>query len=353
MQNIADRLKQARLASGLSQRALAEKAGPLSAMAISKYEKNQATPGSDVLLRLAKALGVKFEYFFRPVEVKLTKPEYRRHSGFSEKQRSALENRILEKLERYLAVEEVFGPNSFPSFHNEKLDFEIKEIKDAERAADLLRKKWHLGGDPIDNVCETLEDHGVKVILIEEDNRKFDGFSAWANKNIAVIAVKDQKDGDRLRFDLAHELSHLLLKIGGNLDPERACHRFAAAFLVPEEAVRREFPLARKRLSFEELYLLKHKWGFSMQAWLRRLLDSNIISKTLYTQACIEFGKQGWRKKEPGASVKPERTNRFVRITWQALSEGLISYSRASELLGEPADEVRRKISWPEEVEVA
>lgn len=352
MQNIADRIKQARLASGLSQRALAEKAGPLSAMAISKYEKNQATPGSDILLRLAKTLGVKFEYFFRPVEVKLTKSEYRRHSGYSEKQRHALENRILEKLERYLAVEEVFGSNSYPSFHNEKLDFEIKAIEDAERAAAILRNNWRLGGDPIDNVCETLEDHGVKVILIDEDNRKFDGFSAWANKNIAVIAVKDQKAGDRLRFDLAHELSHLLLKIGPNLDPEKVCHRFAAAFLVPEEAVKREFPLPRKHLSFEELYLLKHKWGFSMQAWLRRLLDSNIISKTLYTRAFVEFGKRGWRKQEPGDPVKPENTNRFIRLTWQALTEGLISYSRAAELLGETPDEVRQKITWPEEVEV-
>lgn len=352
MQSIADRLKQARLASGLSQRALAEKAKPLSAMAISKYEKNQAVPGSDVLLRLAKALGVKFEYFFRPVSVELTKPEYRKHSGFSNRKQQALESRILEILERYLAIEEVFAPGRFPSIHNENLVLKINQVEDAEIAAEDLRKAWNLGEDPIDNLCETLEDHGVKVILIDEKDHKFDGFSSWANDDIAVIVVKARTEGDRLRFDLAHELGHLLLNLAEDVDRERASHRFAAAFLVPQMAVRREFPLRRKHIGAAELYSLKHKWGISMQAWLRRLLDLDVISKTLYTHECIEFGKRGWRTREPKEQVSPEKTRRFERLVEQALTEGLISYSRAAELLGKPPDKVRKEMKWPEEAVV-
>lgn len=352
MQVLGDRIKQARLAAGLSQRGLAERAKPLSPMAISKYENNQSIPGSDVLLRLAKALGVKFEYFFRPVTVQITKTEYRKHSGFSVRRQQALENRIIEQLERYLAIEEVFGMERLPSYQNEKFGLEIRKVEEAEAAAGELRKKWKLGEDPIDDLCETLEDHGVKVILIDEKDRKFDGFSCWANKSVAVIAVRRQEQGDRLRFDLAHELGHLFLKLGKNVDRERASHRFAASFLVPESAVRKEFPMKRSHLSPAELYSLKHKWGFSMQAWLHRLLDLQIISATLYRHACIEFSRQGWRKEEPGQPVRPEKARRFQRLVEQAVTEGLISYSRAAELQGKSPAEVRKEMKWPEEVAV-
>lgn len=353
MQAIGDRIKQARQAAGLSQRGLAEKAKPLSAMAISKYEHGDAVPGSDVLLRLAKALGVKFEYFFRPVTAQITKTEYRKHSGFSARRQQALESRIIENLERYLAIEEVFGMERMPSFQNEKLDLVIKQTEDAEVAAAKLRQKWKLGEDPIDDLCEALEDHGVKVILIDEKDRKFDGFSCWANTDVAVIAVRKQGQGDRLRFDLAHELGHLFLKLGKGVNREQASHRFAAAFLVPANAVKREFPVRRTHLSPAELYSLKHKWGFSMQAWVRRLLDLGIISETYYRRVFIKFGKLGWRKQEPDKPVRPEKTRRFERLVDQALTEGLISYSRAAEILGKPPAEVRKEMKWPEEVEVA
>lgn len=72
---IGDRLKRARKAAGLSTRALGELAG-VGAMAISKYETGKSVPSSGVLLNLSKALGVKVEYFFRPLEVSLQEVEY-------------------------------------------------------------------------------------------------------------------------------------------------------------------------------------------------------------------------------------------------------------------------------------
>ena len=58
------RIKQARKAAGLTLRELAERIG-VSAMAISKYENNQMTPRSEVLIRLAQALNVKVGFFHR------------------------------------------------------------------------------------------------------------------------------------------------------------------------------------------------------------------------------------------------------------------------------------------------
>lgn len=70
---IGERLKTARHMAGLSQRDLAEKVD-VSAMTISNYERGKNVPDSEVLLRLTKALDVKFEYFTRPTSVTLSAP---------------------------------------------------------------------------------------------------------------------------------------------------------------------------------------------------------------------------------------------------------------------------------------
>jgi len=74
---LGGRIKQARIAAGLSLRGLADASGNyISAQVIQKYEQGITNPGSDVLIKLSKALGVKVEYFFRPdaVQVSLTCP---------------------------------------------------------------------------------------------------------------------------------------------------------------------------------------------------------------------------------------------------------------------------------------
>ena len=81
-----ERLKQARLAAGLSLRGLADRVDNyVSAQDIHKYELDKTTPGSDVLIKLSQALGVKMEFFFRPqsVAINLSEPEFRKKATVS------------------------------------------------------------------------------------------------------------------------------------------------------------------------------------------------------------------------------------------------------------------------------
>ena len=351
MQAFGERLKQARVAAGLSQRALAEQVN-LSPMAISKYENSRMSPSSDVLLRLARALGVKVGYFNRPLQVSVVCPAFRKHSRLGKKRQGAIEGQIIETLERYLAVEEVFAPGQLPDFEMpEACKGSITCVEQAEDVADRLRQEWKLGEDPIANLCETLEDRGVKVILLEGIDDHFDGYSCWANGSIPVVASRVANDlpGDRQRFNLAHELGHLLLEdmITEGVDNEKVCHRFAASFLVPHTAVQQETGGDRDTIYFEELHSLKHKWGLSMSAWLRRLADRGIISQTEYEISMRTFSKRGWRQVEPGEQVKPEQTGRFERLVQRAVAEDIISVSRAADFLNRPLIEVRRELGWP------
>jgi transcriptional regulator with XRE-family HTH domain len=73
---IGYRIRQARKAARKSMRDLADEVG-ISAMAISKYERDINVPRSSVLIEIANALGFKVEYFFRPQVVTVTTPEFR------------------------------------------------------------------------------------------------------------------------------------------------------------------------------------------------------------------------------------------------------------------------------------
>lgn len=334
---IGERIQQARKASGLSLRSLAEKAG-VSAMAISKYENNQSVPSSTVLLALAKALGVRTEYFFRRVSVELVNVNHREHHLLPEKEEQKVLADVKEQLERWLALEEVVpAPWSKPFSLPDDLKGPISSYDEIEEVAVKMRQHWNLGLNPIPDLIDTIETKGVKVLITQYDGHKhFNGLSAQVN-GAPVVVVGKSWVGDRQRFTLAHELGHLVLHglLSKNLDEERACHRFAGAFLVPKDSVKTCLGERRTRLELQELSLLKLEWGLSMQAWSYRAKDLNIISdatnKELWRHHLRHWKAAG---KEPGPQYDQEKTRLFKQLIFRALAEDMLSESKAAELLG-------------------
>ncbi|MHB1629287.1 MAG: helix-turn-helix domain-containing protein [Bacilli bacterium] len=323
--DIGPRVKLARARMQMSTRELAQQVG-VSAAAISKFERGEISPSQRTLLRLAKALSVGVEYFFREVRVKTLAPAYRKHSALGKSVQKAIEATIVETVERYLIVEEYTPQRAVDDIPT----FAIQSIQDAEQAARAIRNKWELGNDPIDDLCGRLEDRGVKVIAVDAP-QGFDGYSCWANDSIPVVAFNTRASGDRQRFDLAHELGHLIL-CGDTCDPEKAAHRFAAALLVPAEAAVKELGERRSNLSFEELRLLKLEYGFSIQAWVRRAYDLGIIPQHTYGTLFRRLATMGWRTQEPG-EVPREEPQRFQLLIHQALAENRMTPIYASQLL--------------------
>lgn len=327
---IGQRIKQARKANNMSLRNLAEKA-EISAMAISKYERDLDTPSSGVLLRLAQALGVSIDFLFRPQTVTVQLQAYRKHAALGVKEHEAIQMRIQEWLERYLEVESFFPDERraviLPAYS-------IQAIEQAEDAALALRENWNLGLDPIENLTQVLEDQGIKVGLVSGFEH-FDACTFMAD-DIPVIVSKTELPGDRQRFNLGHELGHLILDVEEGPDPESVCHRFVGAFLVPAQAARFELGSRRTTLDMNELYMLKRKYGLSMQAWIFRARDLGIISENTATRLFQRFRANGWHRHEPGDALPSEKPQRMERLIYRALAEDLISRSRAQELLGEP-----------------
>ena len=343
---IGGRIKQARKASNLSLRKLADEIG-VSAMAISKYERDQDVPSSGVLLGLSQALKVKVDFFFRPNTVFVQLQAYRKHAALGVKEQESIQGRIQDWVERYLEVESIFPDEQHAA---NLLLRKVSSLDEVEAVALELRDRWNLGYDPIENLAQLLEDRGIKVGIITG----YDHFDACTFKveDDPVIVTKAELPGDRQRFNLGHELGHLILDIQGELKPEQAANRFVGAFLVPAKTARFELGAQRTDLNINELYILKQKYGLSMQAWIYRAKDLFIISENTAARLFQQFRVNDWHRQEPGKSYPSETPMRMERLIYRALAEDLISRSRAQELLGKPLQQ-RWEMEAPQQNDLA
>jgi len=347
---LGSRIKQGRLAAGLSLRDLAQNVG-LSAMAVSKYERGLIKPSSETLLRMTKALGVRTEYFFRQPDIKLTEVDFRKHPKLSSQDEARALADVREKLERWLDLEAII-PASWPkAFALPKgIQKEVETFEEIEGVADQIRIAWQLGTGPIGNLIDKMEEEGIKVILTPHDGgKKFDGLVARANGHTVIVVGQDWP-GDRQRFTLAHELGHLVLngRLAAGLNEETACNRFAGAFLVPKQEAIRKLGSSRSWIEPRELYLLKHEWGLSMNGWVFRAQDLGILNKTAAGRHWEFFSQQSeggttWRRQEPGQALVKECPQRFVQLVYRALAEDLVGESKAAEILGLTLTELRAR----------
>jgi Zn-dependent peptidase ImmA (M78 family)/transcriptional regulator with XRE-family HTH domain len=338
---LSERLRLARRKSGFSLRQLAnELDGLVSAQAIGKYERGEMTPSSRVLIALARALGVSIDFLVASSHARLGEIEFRKHSGTAARERAQVETAVLEHVERYLLIEEILGLDSaawLPPFP----PVTVGDLAEAESAAIRVRKDWTLGEDPIPNMTELLEEKGMKVMLLRLPER-VSGLTCDVTRPgagpVPVVVVNANHPLERRRLTLAHELGHRVMNAAGDLDLEKASNRFAGAFLMPERHVAREVGSHRKGFGVPELVQTKRLYRVSAAALIVRFRDLGIIGQERLAYIFQTIGR-GWRREEP-EPIEPqqrrgqiEAPQRFQRLCYRALAEGVISESKAAELL--------------------
>jgi Zn-dependent peptidase ImmA (M78 family) len=201
----------------------------------------------------------------------------------------------------------------------------VSTLDEVEHAACEVRRHWGLGDGPIDRLVRLVEDAGVIVIEGPSADR-FDALSGRASGGFAVVVLNLARRTDRVRFDLALELGHLFLAchVAAPKVEEQLTHRFAAAFLVPASAARRELGNRRANLSETELGVLEQKYGLSVAAWTRRARDLSIIAESTYRGWQVHLRSQGQHVREAATYERDERPQRMRLLCLQALAEGVV-----------------------------
>lgn len=314
-------LKSARLLRGLTVTALANETG-ISKQSISLYENNENKPDYERSYKLAVALHVPYEFFLQKdaCPTKTAATYFRSLASTSKLSRTSqsikLEYiaKIYEALLNYIDfpalnlpnVEFIGSENDFDEEENHRTLIELEQI-----AADI-RTLWGLGDGPIDDLQYALESNGIVVTGFDASENKIDAFSQriiTSTGEVCIVALNQgEKPEGRIRFDMAHELAHILIHPWSeDLDciskeefkqRETQANIFAGAFLLPWESFSKDIMAHPTDLKYYQW--LTKKWKVSIQAMIYRSHQLKIISSNQYQYMMRQISKNGWRHSEPG-----------------------------------------------------
>lgn len=341
------RLKNARTILGYSMDDLVSKMeNKVSKTAISKYEKNQISPNSTVLIALSKALEQPVDYFFRPFTLNIETVKFRKKkSVLSVKQENSIRQNVADLIERYINIEEICNDAILFSSPFAESVSTAEQIKSA---AKKLRALWNVGLDGIVNVIELLEEHGVKVLEIEAPN-SFDGLSSLVNEKYPVAILNKKFSAERKRFTALHELGHLLFTFPKDIsenDEEKLCNLFASEMLIPEEVFKGLVDARRQDISYQELKAVQMQYGISCDMMMYKAENCGIISEQHKRMYFIKKNSNPNFKNLVETSLYPnEQSTRFNRLVYKALSNEFITASKAASLLHQSVEQVMEDLS--------
>lgn len=299
------RLKEARLFNHLTMSALADQIG-VSKQAISKYEHNKIEISSAVFQKIVQVLNFPL-YFFTDFE----KVPYQDDGTFyrsrltatqSEKQPSKTYKKAAAYLRDYFE-----NYIDFP-----ELDTKLELKESPENAANELRRIWNLDDQPISDIVDLMERHGLIIVNVDFNSNKIDARSGYVEigeKQYYIVLVNGKKQNFfRDQFTLAHELGHYAMHaklyypqedlLGQDYRTiENEANQFASAFLMPKESF--ESDLTKNGfINIDTFINLKSKWNVSIAAMVHRAHDLQLIDDKEYIKLQKQISYRGWRTKE-------------------------------------------------------
>ncbi len=356
-----------RLGRGLSQAQLADQLG-ISRVSVGKIERGLVTPRAKTLDALARALGAPISELVTPVPA-LTNIRFRaRRRVISREQILAETSSWLSAyswLERELGAEAPFALQKLNGRRHSP-----QELATAARVA------LEIGADePVRDVCGLLEDHGVKVLMLEKASELFFGLSVGGNDGGPAIVVNtwDRISVERWIFTAIHELGHILMHIDAydrkeaaeNVDEEKEADRFASYFLMPESSFAKEWDETAGLSFVNRVFKVKRIFRVSYKTVLYRLRESGRMGSDVFAIFQSQYRRRAghtlkkvdepealsegefrfnWnRASELGDSLSKHDFvgDRLLRLVRQALENGVISQTRAGEILGRTPVEMR------------
>lgn len=298
-----ERLTLARHLEGLRKSELAARLGK-SSTSVAAWESGAKRPTPANISELAMSLGVAPD-FFSPRGVQTVPgcavPHFRSLRSTSQRARDqafaygVLAVDIAEAVEKHV---------EFPSVRIPSIEVSADDDDAApEEAARRLRQEWDVESGPMKHLVRLLENHGVLVVFSPPQTSAVDAYSFESATRPVVVLNPTKRDYYRQRFDVAHELGHLVMhrdaEPGGRLVEEQA-NRFAAELLMPATQLRELLPTSMNARSWDRLGSLKEQWGVSIQALLFRARRLGTIGDVTYRNAVITLTQRGWRRQEPG-----------------------------------------------------
>lgn len=300
---------------------LADETG-ISKQSLSLYANDGNVPPFDNVIKIARALDFPTDFFMSEdlCTASTGNTYFRSQASATKKSRNAQKikleyvSKMYEVILNYMNVPELNIPDtSAINIPNDIANVDSEQaINEIEKLAKMVREHWDLGNGPIDNLQYALQSNGIIVTGFRDVDTDIDAFSQQITidgKVVYIIALAiGSKPIERLRFDMAHELGHILMHmwVEDNEDiskdefnaREKQANMFASALLLPKETFSKSVSAYPTNIDY---YLaLKKKWKVSMQAMMYRARQLDIISTNQFQYMMRTMSKNGNRTHEPG-----------------------------------------------------
>lgn len=340
------RLKKARISRGYSLADLADKIG------VTKQHISQCELGlrsaSSIIYKLSDALNYPVSFFCKPLNnIETSSATYFRSRKTTPKKLKEAAN---EKVDFFSEIKDFFAEYvDYPELNLPK-NIEFKDeysLDDIEKIAREVRNYWNLGMGPIKNIVSILQENGIIISKIKIGNNKIDAFSRWVNGTPYIIMSIDKGCAVRSRFDIAHELCHILLH--QHITPEdienkeklnqieKEADAFAGAFLLPAETFAREVFSS----SLDNLIMLKERWKVSVSCIIKRCSDLNIFTENqvAYLKKQMTY-KNYWRKEPLDDIIQSEIPYLYKQIIELLITNKIISKYQIVENIAMNSEEI-------------
>ncbi|NWB51100.1 ImmA/IrrE family metallo-endopeptidase [Pseudomonas gingeri] len=308
-----DKLRLARCAAGRSLAEIGELLGVTRQYA-HKLEVN-AVPSRAQLARLCEILGVHESFFFAPRRgsVELEQCHFRSVRASSQ----TLKKTIAAQVEMFeLLIDELDKEVAFPTVSFSMLEEPVSGIGKIEQVAEKFRREQGLGIGPLSSVTKLAEKVGVLVVNLADADDKVDAFSLF-NKRPLIVRNTAKVNPCRQRFDLAHELGHLIMHQGietGCRHTEDQANQFASALLMPRASFAAEFPPMRgKYLNWSALKELKLRWKVSFKALIYRAQSLDLLTAEQAKSGFTYLNRKGFTKHEEFDELIPMESPMLVQ----------------------------------------
>ncbi|MDO7787104.1 helix-turn-helix domain-containing protein [Desulforamulus aquiferis] len=325
------RVREARVSRGYSLADLSELLG-VTSQAISQYELGTSTPSMAVLMKMVDTLKFPLNFFLKPKEninhnYVNSAVYFRSMKSTPKKLKDAYKYRIqwADEIHHYLKKYINFPEIDIPQFDAvNEIDFTF-----IEDVALNLREYWGVTKVPIDNVVELLQDKGFIICRLVFGNKKVDAFSQHYN-NVPYIILGSEKSAARSRFDLAHELGHLIFH--SHIDEESIVKKeildriedeadyFAGAFLLPSDSFSQEV----MSTSLEHFVFLKRKWKVSISAMIKRCEKLSLLTDNQIRYLNAQMTKKQYWRNEPLDDAIPFELPYLFKQAFELLIENNI-----------------------------
>ncbi|MFC3451682.1 helix-turn-helix domain-containing protein [Amycolatopsis speibonae] len=334
---VGERVRESRLAAGLSQAGLASAVG-LERTKIAKIESGGRQIDALELAKLAAVLQVPMGHFLREQP-----PVLSRRTSLADDTDSVLSRdsyRLEAKLTAWLDdVRQVAALDLLRPGKAAVYDRAVTDPQGAREAALWLRSRHGLGQEPIRTLVAECERAGQYVLVADLPG---DGASL-IDGDFGVSVVSRLADPGRRRATAAHELGHLVLGDEYSTDlgvstsreaRERAIDAFAAEFLLPSSVLEQ---VAKSGLRSELIKLsavFRTSWSLTVrQAGHAGLLDGDRLGRWFSdapTRAELRDAV-GWVPQPDleGVRVPPG----YAHAVMEALRQDFVTPARAVELM--------------------